>query len=76
MRASRQAKPLEIPLAYGLPSLFRALDDLLAGGPSGALNLANSRGHSVMEVIQAAERVYATNRSALISRYGGWAIRP
>jgi UDP-glucose-4-epimerase GalE len=36
---------------------IRALDDLLAGGPSGVLNLANARGYSVMEVIQAAQRV-------------------
>jgi UDP-glucose-4-epimerase GalE len=34
-----------------------ALDYLLAGGKSGALNLANSRGYSVKEVIAAAERV-------------------
>lgn len=35
-----------------------ALDHLLhKGGASGALNLANSRGHSVKEVIAAAERV-------------------
>jgi UDP-glucose-4-epimerase GalE len=35
----------------------RALDHLLAGGKSCALNLANSRGYSVREVIAAAERV-------------------
>jgi UDP-glucose 4-epimerase len=34
-----------------------ALDHLLAGGPGGAFNLANSAGHSVREVIAAAERV-------------------
>ena len=31
-----------------------ALEDMLAGGASGALNLANARGHSVMEVIETA----------------------
>jgi UDP-glucose-4-epimerase GalE len=36
---------------------IRALDHLLAGGPAGAFNLANSAGHSVKEVIAAAERV-------------------
>jgi UDP-glucose-4-epimerase GalE len=35
----------------------RALDHLLRGGESAALNLANARGHSVREVIAAAERV-------------------
>ena len=35
----------------------RALDYLLANGESCALNLANTRGHSVKEVIAAAERV-------------------
>jgi len=35
----------------------RALDYLLAGGRSVALNLANARGHSVREVIAAAEAV-------------------
>ena len=35
----------------------RALDYLLGGGASGAFNLANTRGHSVMEVIDAARRV-------------------
>jgi UDP-arabinose 4-epimerase len=35
----------------------RALDHLLAGGESCALNLANARGFSVKEVISAAERV-------------------
>jgi UDP-glucose-4-epimerase GalE len=34
----------------------RALDYLLSGGSSCALNLANARGYSVMEVIRAAER--------------------
>ena len=36
---------------------LRALDYLIAGGASGAFNLANERGHSVKEVIAAAERV-------------------
>ena len=36
---------------------IRALDDLLAGGASGALNLSNARGHSVMDVIETARRV-------------------
>jgi UDP-glucose-4-epimerase GalE len=36
---------------------IKALDYLLSGGASGALNLANGRGHSVREVIGAAERV-------------------
>ncbi len=36
---------------------LRALKDLLAGGLSGALNLANARGHSVMDVIETARRV-------------------
>jgi UDP-arabinose 4-epimerase len=36
---------------------LRALDYLLAGGESRALNLANARGHSVKEVIAACERV-------------------
>jgi UDP-glucose-4-epimerase GalE len=35
----------------------RALDDLLAGGASDALNLANARGHSVMEVVDAAQKI-------------------
>ena len=35
----------------------RALDYLLSGGNSCALNLANARGHSVKEVISTAERV-------------------
>jgi UDP-glucose-4-epimerase GalE len=35
----------------------RALEYLLAGGASTALNLANARGHSVREVIAAAEEV-------------------
>jgi UDP-arabinose 4-epimerase len=35
----------------------RALEYLLGGGESCALNLANARGHSVKEVIAAAERV-------------------
>jgi UDP-glucose-4-epimerase GalE len=35
----------------------RALDYLLSGGKSCALNLANANGHSVKEVIAAAERV-------------------
>jgi UDP-glucose-4-epimerase GalE len=36
---------------------LRALDCLLGGGQSCALNLANARGHSVKEVIACAERV-------------------
>jgi len=36
---------------------IRALDDLLGGGASGALNLANARGHSVMEVVETTKRV-------------------
>jgi UDP-glucose-4-epimerase GalE len=40
---------------------LRALDCLLGGGQSCALNLANARGHSVKEVIVATERV--TGRS-------------
>ena len=35
----------------------RALEYLLSGGSSCALNLANAQGHSVMEVIHAAQRV-------------------
>lgn len=35
----------------------RALDYLLSGGSSCALNLANARGYSVMEVIKAAQQV-------------------
>ncbi|AMN43467.1 UDP-glucose 4-epimerase GalE [Rhodoplanes sp. Z2-YC6860] len=35
----------------------RAIDYLMAGGASAALNLANSRGHSVKEVIAECERV-------------------
>jgi UDP-glucose 4-epimerase len=35
----------------------RALDYLLSGGPTCALNLANALGHSVMDVIQVAQRV-------------------
>jgi len=35
----------------------RAAEDMLAGGASGALNLANARGYSVREVIEAAQRV-------------------
>jgi len=35
----------------------RALNYLLDGGASCSLNLANARGHSVKEVIAAAERV-------------------
>jgi UDP-arabinose 4-epimerase len=35
----------------------RALDYLLYGGPTCALNLANALSHSVMDVIQAAQRV-------------------
>jgi len=34
-----------------------ALDYLLRGGVSGAFNLANTRGHSVKEVVATAERV-------------------
>jgi UDP-glucose-4-epimerase GalE len=34
-----------------------ALEHLLAGGKSSAVNLANARGHSVREVVAAAERV-------------------
>src|SRR5262249_51868559 len=40
---------------------FRALDYLIGGGQSCAVNLANARGHSVKEVIVAAERVTGTN---------------
>lgn len=36
---------------------IRALEYLLSGGPSCALNLANAQGYSVMEVIQVALRV-------------------
>ena len=36
---------------------MKALEHLLAGKPSGALNLANSRGYSAREVIVATERV-------------------
>jgi UDP-arabinose 4-epimerase len=36
---------------------IRALDYLLEGGSSCALNLANARGHSVLEVIETGERV-------------------
>jgi UDP-arabinose 4-epimerase len=36
---------------------IRALDYLLSGGSSCALNLANAQGYSVMEVIQVAQRV-------------------
>ena len=35
----------------------KALEHLLNGGESGALNLANARGYSVKEVIAAAEKV-------------------
>jgi len=35
----------------------RALDYLLSGGPSCAMNLANARGYSVLEVIAAAQRI-------------------
>ena len=35
----------------------RALEYLLSGGSSCALNLANAQGHSVMEVIEVAQRV-------------------
>jgi UDP-glucose-4-epimerase GalE len=35
----------------------RALEYLLSGGKSGAINLANARGFSVLEVVKAAERV-------------------
>lgn len=35
----------------------RALNYLLAGGPSRALNLANTRGHSVLQVIEMARHV-------------------
>jgi UDP-glucose-4-epimerase GalE len=36
----------------------QALDYLISGGPSCALNLANARGYSVKEVIQAAQSIY------------------
>jgi UDP-glucose-4-epimerase GalE len=36
---------------------IRALEHLLSGGPSCALNLANAQGYSVMDVIQVAQRV-------------------
>ena len=35
----------------------RALENLLAGGANDAFNLANARGHSVLEVIETARRV-------------------
>jgi UDP-glucose-4-epimerase GalE len=36
---------------------IQALDYLISGGPTCALNLANGRGYSVKEVIQAAQRI-------------------
>jgi len=45
---------------------IRALDHLLGGGKSCALNLANARGYSVMEVIATAEQV--TGKTIRIER--------
>jgi UDP-glucose-4-epimerase GalE len=50
----------------------RALDHLLNGGESCALNLANSRGYSVKEVIAAAEKVSGRSiRSEIAARRVG-----
>ena len=50
----------------------RALEYLLSGGSSCALNLANAQGHSVMDVIQAAQRASGkTIRVKMASRRPG-----